>query len=151
MFRGASAVNMDVKGRLNVPAKYREVIEAAQSANQLIVTIDIEQRCLLAYLLKDWEVIERKLQALPNFDAHTRRIQRLLIGHATEVELDGSGRLLVPPLLREYAELDKRVILVGQGPKFEIWAESLWESGRKQWLASMSAEELPAELKSISI
>jgi MraZ protein len=82
-----------------------------------------------------------------------RRIQRVLIGHATEVELDGNGRLLVPPVLRGYAGLEKNAMVVGQGKKLEIWSDERWDNARKDWLASdlISADEMPAELKSLSL
>lgn len=152
MFRGISAVNLDDKGRMAIPARYRELLEKTAN-NQLIVTIDTEQHCLLLYPLPEWEIIEQKVNALPSFNAVARRIQRLLIGHATEVELDSSGRILLPPVLREYANLQKQVMLVGQGKKFEIWSENDWQSLREIWLTEHSAEtgNLPAEVKLLSL
>ncbi|MGB6977548.1 MAG: division/cell wall cluster transcriptional repressor MraZ [Gammaproteobacteria bacterium] len=152
MFRGISAVNLDAKGRMAVPSRYRVQIEK-EANSQLIVTIDTEHRCLLLYPLPEWELIERKIEALPSFNPTARRIQRLLIGHATEVELDNNGRILLPPLLREYAAIDKRVMLVGQGKKFEIWDEGQWQGGRDQWLAQapLLGTDLPEELKSLSL
>jgi MraZ protein len=152
MFRGISAVNLDAKGRMAVPARYRLEIEK-EAQSQLIVTIDTDQRCLLLYPLPEWEIIERKIEALPSFNPTARRIQRLLIGHATEVELDSNGRILLPPLLREYAAIDKRVMLVGQGKKFEIWDEGQWQGGRDEWLAQrpLLETDLPEELRSLSL
>ncbi len=148
MFRGINAIHIDGKGRLAVPTRYREALSTGD-ASSLVVTIDTEETCLLLYPAKQWQVIEDNLQRLPSFDATTRRIQRLLIGHATDVKLDSNGRLLLPPLLREYAELDKRVLMVGQSNKFEIWAESIWEARRDQWLNDESTKlgQLPEELK----
>jgi MraZ protein len=148
MFRGINAIHIDGKGRLAVPTRYREALSTGDAAS-LVVTIDTEETCLLLYPAKQWQVIEDNLQRLPSFDATTRRIQRLLIGHATDVKLDSNGRLLLPPLLREYAELDKRVLMVGQSNKFEIWAESIWEARRDQWLNDESTKlgQLPEELK----
>jgi MraZ protein len=146
MFRGINAINVDTKGRLAVPTRYREELGTEDG---LVITIDTEEKCLLLYPAKHWQVIEENLQRLPSFDAITRRIQRLLIGHATDVKLDSNGRLLLPQLLREYAELDKRVLMVGQGNKFEVWAESIWEARRDQWLNDESTKlgQLPDELK----
>lgn len=151
MFRGISAINLDAKGRMAIPSRHRLHLEkAAQS--QLVVTIDTEQRCLLLYALKEWETIEAKITALPSFNAEVRRIQRILIGHANELELDNNGRVLLPPLLREYAELNKTVMLVGQGNKFEIWSEDNWRSGRESWLTRTTPEEkLPTELQQLSL
>ena len=102
MFRGINAINIDGKGRLAVPTRYRDAL-VSQDGASLVVTIDTEETCLLLYPAKQWQVIEDNLQRLPSFNAAARRIQRLLIGHATDVELDGNGRLLLPPLLRTTA------------------------------------------------
>lgn len=148
MFRGINAINLDTKGRLAVPTRYREALGTA-----LVVTIDTEEACLLLYPTKQWQLIEDNLQKLPSFNATARRIQRLLIGHATDVEIDGNGRILLPPLLRDYAHLDKRVVLIGQGNKFEMWDEDHWQSRREQWLADESAkmDALPDEMKTFSL
>ena len=152
MFRGLNAINLDAKGRMAMPAKCRARLES-ESDSRLVITIDTEEKCLLLYPYPAWEEIEKKIEALPSFNKVTRRIQRLLIGHATELELDGNGRILLPQLLREYAAIDKHVILVGQGKKFEIWDEKTWTSGRNDWMAEGLSElpELPAELQSVSL
>ena len=142
MFRGVNQINLDAKGRMAMPARYREQI-ADCCENELVVTIDTEARCLLLYPLPEWEVIEKKLEALPSFNPAARRIQRLLIGHATDIELDASGRLLLPAPLREYAMLDK---------KLEIWSEELWSSQRDEYLAeSDQTQGLPDELQTLSL
>lgn len=135
-----------------MPARYRDDLQQSKVA-QLVITIDTESPCLLLYPLPEWELIEAKLGALSSFNKATRRIQRLLIGHATELELDSSGRLLLPPLLREYAKLDKRVMLVGQGRKFEVWDEQKWNESRDSWLMEEldNQSELPPELHSLSL
>lgn len=152
MFRGINSIVLDAKGRMAMPARYREQLQKS-NINQLVVTIDTESPCLLLYSLPEWENIEQKLQTLPSFNRAARRIQRLLIGHATELELDNNGRLLLPQLLREYAKLDKNVMLVGQGKKFELWDEQQWQLGRTNWLTeeANSAGELPNELQSLSL
>ena len=148
MFRGINVINIDGKGRVAVPTRYREALSSS-----LVVTIDTEETCLLLYPATEWQVIEDNLQRLPSFNVAARRIQRLLIGHATDVDLDGNGRLLLPPLLRDYAHLDKRVVMIGQGNKFEVWDESLWQSRREQWLADEASKEdgLPDEMKTFSL
>jgi len=133
MFRGIAAVNLDAKGRITIPASYRSKL--ADIGEDMVVTIDTEDRCLLLYPEPHWQQIEERLQELPTFNASTRRIQRLLIGHATDLTIDRHGRILIPPLLRDYAGLDKTVMMVGQGRRFEIWGESQWELGRDSWLA----------------
>lgn len=152
MFRGINAVVLDTKGRIALPTRCREQLHA-QQIQQVVLTIDTESPCLLLYPLPEWEIIEQKLQALPSFNRAARRIQRLLIGHATETELDTNGRLLVPPLLRDYAQLEKRVMVVGQGKKLELWDEQQWQAGRTEWLTAEAslADELPLELQSLAL
>jgi MraZ protein len=152
VFRGLNAINLDPKGRMVMPTRYRERL-AADASSQIVLTIDTEAPCLLLYPLPEWVLIEQKIQALSSFNRVTRRIQRLLIGHATELELDGHGRFLIPPLLREYAKLEKHTMLVGQGKKFEVWDEQLWQSGRQAWLAEEANREteLPGELQSLAL
>ncbi|MDF1677550.1 MAG: division/cell wall cluster transcriptional repressor MraZ [Legionellaceae bacterium] len=143
MFRGINAINLDSKGRFAIPSRYREGL-----GEHIVVTIDTEATCLLLYPLAEWQVIEDGLQRLPSFNVAARRIQRLLIGHATDITLDGNGRALLPPLLREYATLEKRVVLIGQGNKFEIWDEEAWQMRRAEWLKEESSGEgLPDEMK----
>lgn len=154
MFRGINGINIDAKGRIVMPTRYRERLLLEKNQNSVVLTIDTEERCLLLYPLSEWEEIEKKLATLPSFNPSARRIQRLLIGHATDVELDGQGRVLLPPLLREYAGLNKRAVLVGQGRKFELWDETHWESQRGRWLQEESNTReslLPEEVKSISL
>ncbi len=139
MFRGVNTLNLDAKGRMTMPSRYRERLQT-QCNGQLILTIDPEERCLWLYPLPVWEEIERTLDALPGLDKASRRIQRLLIGHATECDLDGQGRLLPPPPLREFARLDKQVVLIGQGKKFEVWDEVTWHARRDGWLAEEVGE-----------
>ncbi len=151
MYRGVSTINLDAKGRMAIPTKYREAL-VRQSDSQMVVTVDRDS-CLLLYPLPEWEDIERKLVRLPSFNKQARSLQRLLIGHATECELDSAGRILLPPMLREFAGLDKAVVLIGQGNKFEIWAEDKWNTSCGEWLAEESedAGPLPDELGSLSL
>lgn len=149
-FRGVSNLSLDAKGRIVLPARYRErLVDFCQS--QLIVTIDTDQPCLLIYPLPEWELIEEKIEALPSFNPTTRRIQRLLIGHATEVEVDANGRMLLSNPLRDYAQLGKKVVLIGQGKKFELWDESLWNERMGSWLGDAGSEEMPAALAELTL
>ncbi len=134
-----------------MPAKYRERL-ADQCEGELVVTVDFDH-CLLLYPLPEWELIEAKLVKLPTLNKQARRLQRLLIGHATEVELDSSGRILIPTPLREYAELDKEVVLIGQGNKFEIWNEKFWNERRNLWLSEQDGDDtdLPDQLGNLSL
>lgn len=151
MYRGVSTINLDSKGRMAVPTKYRDAL-TRQCEGQMVVTVD-RDTCLLLYPLPEWEEIERKLVRLPSFNKQARRLQRLLIGHATECELDGNGRILLPQPLREFAAMEKSVVLIGQGNKFEIWAEERWNDSRSAWLEGSDEDdgELPQELGSLSL
>ena len=155
MFRGAATIIIDVKGRMAMPVRFRDLFigEVDPSINpQLVVTIDTEEPCLLIYPLLEWDLIQKKLEQLPSFNPTARRIQRLLIGHATDLELDANGRILLPALLREYAQLDKKVILLGQGKKIELWSEPLWNARRETYLqANSNTEELPELLHQLSL
>jgi MraZ protein len=152
MYRGVNNLNIDAKGRLAIPTKYRQQLQQ-ECAGKLVATIDTEDACLLLYPLPEWEIIENKISGLSSFNKTTRRIQRLLIGHATETEMDSNGRLLIAPALRQYAQLDKPVVLVGQGKKFEIWSEGQWIDKRENWLREglEDIDDMPDELKNLSL
>ncbi len=125
MFRGATLVNLDSKGRLAVPTRYRETL-IGESQGQMVCTIDLHQPCLLLYTLPEWEIIEHKLSRLSSMNPAERRVQRLLLGHASECQMDNAGRLLLANTLRQHANLAKEVMLVGQFNKFELWDEQTW-------------------------
>ncbi len=151
MFRGLQTINLDAKGRLAIPTKYRELL-VDLCASKLVATIDTEERCLLIYPANEWDLIQEKIEALPSFNPAARRIQRLLIGHATDMEPDASGRILLPTALREYAHLQKESVLVGQGKKLELWSKDVWESRRDEYLDMASdPSQLPDDLMSISL
>lgn len=151
MFRGVNNVKLDAKGRIAIPTRYRDRLQE-RCGGQLVVTVD-RDHCLLLYPLPDWEEIERKLVKLPSFNVQARRLQRLLVGHATEVDMDSHGRVLLPQPLRDFAQLDKAAVMIGQGNKFEIWDEASWSTRRDDWLAAEddAAAPLPAELESLSL
>ena len=152
MFRGVTNLSLDAKGRMAVPARYRDRLQA-ESEGRVVVTVD-RDGCLLIYPLGEWEAIERELVKLPTLNKQARRLQRLLIGHATECEFDGQGRILVPGPLREFAGIDRRVVLIGQGNKFELWDEERWNERRAAWMAADEEDEgleLPAALETLSL
>lgn len=150
MFRGATDIALDAKGRLAVPARYRERL-TARCGGQLICTIE-KKRCLLLYPLPDWEEIERKLMRLPSLNPRASRLQELMLGHAAELELDGHGRVLIPRELREFAGLARDVTLVGQGNKFAIWDAGRWKERRDAWLETEEdGTDLPDELGSLTL
>ena len=149
MFRGVQHINLDAKGRLSVPARQRESLLDI-SAGSVVVTIDTQSSCLVMYPLREWERIERDVQNLPTLNPAVRRFQRLVLGYASDLDLDGSGRILLPGALREYAQLEKRIVLVGQGNKLELWSESLWEAECAAALAA-DEEDLPPELMELKL
>ncbi len=150
MFRGANRLTLDVKGRMVMPTRYRERLQE-RCGGKLVVTVDKDQ-CLLIYPLPDWEEIERKLMRLPTLNPEARRLQRLMVGHATDLELDGHGRVLLPPQLREFGLLTRDAVLIGQALRFELWDEARWNEKRDEWLASgETATDLPAELETLSL
>jgi MraZ protein len=150
MFRGATKITLDDKGRMVMPTRYREQIHEL-SQGKLVVTVDKDQ-CLLIYPLPEWEQIERKLMSLPSLDAIARRLQRLMVGHATDLPLDGHGRVLLPPELREFAKLGRYGMLIGQGNRFELWDEARWVERRDAWLANPEfPSDLSSELESLSL
>ena len=148
MFRGVTHVAIDNKGRLAIPAKHREAL-TADGSGSLIMTAD-PSHCLLLYTAAGWEPIQARLMALSSFDVRTRALQRLIVGHADDVEIDAAGRILVPPALRRYASLDKRVVLVGQGRKFELWNDAAWAARTAQAIA-FDAVAMPPGLDGFSL
>ncbi|GKX50143.1 division/cell wall cluster transcriptional repressor MraZ [Budvicia aquatica] len=145
MFRGATTVNLDGKGRLAIPTRYRDSL-LDECEGQLVCTIDLHQPCLLLYPLPEWEKIEQKLSRLSSMNPAERRVQRLLLGHASECQMDSAGRLLVATTLRQHASLVKEVMLVGQLNKFELWDEQTWYQKVKEDIdAEQSAQDTLSE------
>ena len=132
MFRGINSVTLDPKGRMGLPARHRETVMVV-SEGRIVVTIDMREACLLLYPLSEWEAVQAKLEGLSNINSQARLLQRLLIGHAADLELDAAGRLLLPAMLRDYARLDKKLVLVGQGNKIEIWSADHWQQQLEYW------------------
>lgn len=152
MFRGIHALNLDSKGRVAVPTRCRDAL-VKNCAGRLVITIDVEETCLLVYPACEWEAIEQKIVSLPTFDKAVRRIQRLLIGYASDETMDTQGRILIPPLLRDHGKLKKRVVLVGQGKKFELWDEEIWQNARNHWLQEEMPlrEALPEAMRALAL
>jgi MraZ protein len=150
MFRGATKLTVDDKGRVVMPTRHRDRLRE-HSAGRVVVTVDRDQ-CLLLYPLPEWEQIERKIMALPTLQPQARRLQRLMVGHATDLEIDAHGRLLLPAELREFAGLSRMVMLIGQGARFELWDEARWMERREVWLKSDDGSGgLSADLDSLSL
>ena len=131
-----------------IPTRHRERI-ATRCDGQMIVTVD-KDHCLLLYPLPDWEELERKLVRLPSMNKIARRIVRIMVGYATEVDMDANGRILVSRELRDFASIDKQAMLIGQGNKFELWDEEIWNQKRDEWLNEEDDGDLPRDLESMS-
>jgi len=151
LFRGINKIILDTKGRFAMPTRYRDELRE-RCAGELVITVDPD-RCLLIYPLPDWVLIEKMLMSLPTFSESSRILQRLLVGHATEVEMDAQGRLLLPIPLRDFARMEKQTVMIGQGTRFELWDEGRWNEKQGSWLEKADMEQLKfsPELENISI
>ena len=152
MFRGFQTVNIDDKGRLAVPSRYRQRL-TAEADGQLVLTLNPMDRSLWLYPQNNWEQIETKLAALSEFDKRSRRTKQMMRGYACDCQLDSQGRVLIPVELRDYARLQKQAVILGQGNKFEVWDQSGWEQQRDIWLSQIDSEdgEFSEALKSLSL
>ena len=155
VFRGVSELALDAKGRLAIPSKHRDALAGRPSGGEgeapasVVVTAD-PSRCLLVSPRAAWEPIQARLMSLSSFNPEIRALQRLLVGFADDVEIDGSGRILVPPALRAYASLEHRVVLAGQGHKFELWDAARWNDATSRPIG-FPAGGLPPELDGFSL
>ena len=157
MFRGSTLLALDGKGRLSIPAKYRERL-SSQCGGHLMLTVDPTNGCLLLYPFPEFETLERQINGLPGLNPLTQQLKLLVIGSAEEVEPDGAGRILVPPVLRKFAKLEKGVMFVGQGNKFAVWSETAWQERMEaaaqlpnQIAEAVQNGTLPEELKGFSL
>ena len=150
MARGSNHISLDAKGRMSIPTKHRAAL-TGESEGRLVVTISPTDKCLLMYTLEDWNVVEEKLVALPTLNPQTRTLKRMLIGNADDCAMDGSGRILLPQQLREFASIDRKAVLVGQGDKYEIWDEAHWVAQRdSMFLEELDESALSSELEALS-
>lgn len=139
MFRGVTAINLDAKGRFAIPTRYREELQDC-CERQLVVTVAMNEKgvgesgCLWLYPLPEWDKVELTVSKLPSLNKMAVKLRRFLIGHATETEMDGQGRLLLSEKLRQVAGMEKKLILVGQLNKFEIWNEDAWNAKENEWM-----------------
>ncbi len=132
MFFGETAINLDAKGRLAVPMRYREDLRE-QCENRMVLTYSaFDSGVLWLYLEQEWQRVRNEVMALPSHNPNHRSLQRRLVGSANAVEPDGSGRILLPPSMREVAGLEKRVVMLGMGSRFEIWNENTLNQKRAE-------------------
>ena len=152
MIRGANSLNLDSKGRIAIPTRYRDAIVSRCEGKMVVTVNNTKEHCLWLYPMDEWEAVEVKIVALPSFNPDHQKLKRFLLGYASDVEMDGSGRILLPAPLREFAMMTKSLLLVGQGNKFEIWSEELWSARRAQWLEQdIDTERLSVEMEQLSL
>ncbi len=149
MFGGVTHLNVDPKNRLAIPAKYRDILQE-QSAGKMVITLESAQ-CLLIYPEHEWHHVREKVQNLPN-SVHplVKSYQRLVLGYAESLEIDKAGRVLLPATLKTMAKLDREVVLVGMGNRFELWDKDNWQQETEKALQS-SAEDLAELLNGFSL
>ena len=152
MFRGCNTLSVDNKGRLAIPSRYRERLLALADGS-LVLTMNPLDRSLWLYPLSEWTLIEAKLAGLSDFDKQGRRAKQMMRGYATDCQIDGQGRILIPQELREYADLGKLAVVLGQGNKFEIWDAVTWNRLREDWLQEIGRDraDMPEALKNLSL
>jgi MraZ protein len=148
VFFGISHLNLDVKGRLAIPAKYRDAL-SERCQGQVVVTAHVDP-CLLIYPLPDWSAIQKTFEDAPDLDPRVRQWMRRLIAYGEPLELDAAGRVLISPALREHAKLGKEVVLAGIGRKFELWSREGWDRTQKE-MPPLSADMLPPQLQGLSL
>ena len=147
MFYGSYAINMDAKGRLAIPSRVRDLL-LQHSNGQVVLTAHTENRCLHLFPENYWQELLPKIEELPTFNKLSRRAKLLLMGHASQLEMDGNGRVLVPPTLREYAGLEKKLMLVGQGKGLELWSETNFAAYID---APVDDEDMPESMRSLAL
>lgn len=148
MFQGAAQLNLDAKGRLAIPSRHRDALAAAGA--QLVLTAH-PHRCLLLYPEAAWAPIRDKILAAPSFDPRSAALKRILVGNARDSEIDSAGRILIAPELRDTAELDKQVWLVGMGSHFEIWSDAGWRRQHETAFEALSGDQPPPGFEGISL
>lgn len=147
MFRGRSSINLDDKGRMAIPTRYREELQDC-CERQLVVTVAVNERCigengcLWLYPLPEWEKVEQTISKLSTLNPMAGNLRRFLIGNATECEMDAQGRLMLPEMLRKFAAMDKKIVLLGQLNKFEVWNEDAWNAKESDWMVGNNTEGL---------
>lgn len=148
MFRGSHNVSLDTKGRLAIPGKVREQLEA-MGTSTVVITLDHQEPCLKVYPPSVWQRIEDRIKSVKGDNRRARMIVRLLLGNSTECEWDGSGRVLLPAYARQIAGLSKECVLMGLSDYLEIWDKARWGNELEEYFNDPSAfGDLPDELQS---
>jgi MraZ protein len=126
MFRGRYEHTIDAKGRTSLPARYRDAL-AGMGERRIVLTNALD-KCLNAYAMPKWMEFEDKIAKLPRFDPAVQQLKRIYVSGAVECEIDDSGRILIPPTLRDYASLSKDVLWAGSGDYAELWDQKTWQT-----------------------
>lgn len=148
MFRGSSTHTIDSKGRIIIPARFRDVIKVGNSNSLIVSKLD---ECLVAYPVEEWHKIESKISSLAEKSGTLRRFRRVFVGGASECSYDKQERILIPPLLRQYAGLEKDIALVGVLTHFEIWCREQWEKENMAMEKDMKNEEVRKEIAGLGL
>ena len=128
MFRGCFEHTIDDKGRVSIPSTFRKALIGLQDDRLIVTKFIINSfRCLDVYPLAEWETLEQELTKKPRFEETVYKIESFYLANAHECQVDKQGRILLPPLLREYAEIDKEVMFAAALKKFRIWNKATWE------------------------
>jgi MraZ protein len=143
MYRGANQLKVDGKGRMALPTRYREELTERCNGSMVVTVNGTADNCLWLYPLDVWEQVERQVNKLSSMKPEHVKFKRFFVGYATDVEMDKTGRILLPPTLREFARIDKLIQFVGQGNKFEIWNASDWETDCEDWLMQSAKDLVP--------
>lgn len=130
-FRGISKLSLDAKGRMSVPSRYRTKL--AEAGNGQLVLSANTDNSLVLYPWPAFRELEARIRNLPSLNPQAKRLRRQVIGYANEVQLDSAGRILIQPELREYAGIDKKIVMLGQGDFFEVWDEAAWAGETQSW------------------
>lgn len=147
MFRGSSFHTIDQKGRIIVPARFRDIIRANGDG----VMVSMLDTCLVAYTFEEWRQIENKILSMAEKSENMRRFRRVFIGGAFDCPCDKQERILIPPTLREYAAFDREIVLVGVLDHFEIWSRENWDKENQQMEADMKKEDVRNEIAKLGL
>jgi MraZ protein len=150
MFRGVHNLSVDAKGRIKIPTRHQTQIDEICNG-KMVLSIHPDDQCLLLYGLKDWQILEEKISHLPSLNIHTKRLKRKLIGFATDCELDGAARILIPATLKNYANIDKKIIMSGQGNNFELWDENTWDEQLSELDKLSATAAIPTQIADLSL
>ncbi|MEE9447948.1 MAG: division/cell wall cluster transcriptional repressor MraZ [Arenicellales bacterium] len=143
MYRGANQLKVDGKGRVALPTRCRSELTERCGGSMVITVNNTKEHCLWMYPLDEWEKVEKKINDLPSFQPEHARLKRFFVGYASDVEMDKTGRILLPPSLRSFARIEKEIYFIGQGNKFEIWSAKDWEASCDSWINQEGEGDVP--------